>query len=76
MGQEWETTAVVTHLNWDDPGFRNHLYCLDAPSLAQELLRQIPAYIIGYQSLWLQGGLPCYELKTQFANQWGLSCTG
>ena len=66
---------------WHDPRFRSHLHHLDAPGLAHELLRQIPAYVTGYQSLGQQLGMlrsirsRC-ELAEQFARYWGLSCTG
>lgn len=70
-----------THPVWYDPRFRTHLQNLDAPGLAQELLRQIPAYVVGYQSLGRQLGMlrtirARYELVEQFARHWGLSCTG
>lgn len=70
-----------THPVWYDPRFRMHLHHLDAPGLAHELLRQIPSYISGYQSLTQQLGMlrsirARYELVEQFARYWGLSCTG
>ncbi|WP_150178821.1 transcriptional regulator domain-containing protein [Acetobacter sp. DmW_136] len=67
--------------DWHDPRFRTHLYDLDAPGLAQELLRQNPSYITGYRSLVHKlGNLRSlrlrYEMAEQFARYWGLSCTG
>ncbi|WP_354859051.1 transcriptional regulator domain-containing protein [Acetobacter fabarum] len=70
-----------TQPDWHDPRFRSHLYHLDAPGLAHELLRQIPAYVTGYQSLGQQLSMlrsirsRC-ELAEQFAHHWGLSCAG
>lgn len=70
-----------TQPHWYDPRFRTHLQHLDAPGLAQELLRQIPAYVSGYRSLGrqlktLSSIRSRHELVERFARHWGLSCTG
>ncbi|MBV0888820.1 MULTISPECIES: transcriptional regulator domain-containing protein [Komagataeibacter] len=70
-----------SHPDWYDPRFRAHLQHLDAPGLAHELLRRIPAYVTGYRALGHQPETPesmrlHHEQAGQFARHWGLSCTG
>lgn len=76
-----EGTAMDKHPDWYDLRYRNHLQHLDGPGLAQELLRQIPAYVSGYRALGQRletlGSIRSrHELVEQFARHWGLSCTG
>lgn len=69
---------MTDQLEWHDARFRDMLRTLDAPALAQEMLRRIPAYLAGYRDLYRQlepftDIHRRYDLIVGFAAQWGLS---